>query len=198
MPKTKRTPERKRGKKEPVQGAEIQKTMTVSEILALVPNAEPTLREYGLHCFHCSASALENLEEGCHSHGFGDEEIDDLVEDLNILLKEKPARPETLTLTLPAARALKGIATAEDHEGDVLIVAVDGTGSFCMEFAKERPIDHHIFSHPEEPTVEIAASVLTLGRIGGATIDFREERFKLDLPEDGACGCSQESCSCTE
>ncbi len=157
--------------------------MRVSEIVALLPNAGPLLGEYGLHCFGCPANTLETLEEGCRGHGFTDEDIHELVEDLNTLLREQPQRPQTLTITTDAARALRTVAEQEGHRGEDLLVAIDETGNFCIEFEKE-PRLSLAFSNMEEPDVRVFATPLTLGRIGGATIDFRDGRFKLDLPED--------------
>ncbi|MBI3331626.1 DUF1858 domain-containing protein [Candidatus Peregrinibacteria bacterium] len=168
----------------------ITKTMTVSTILGFLPEAEPVLAEYGLHCFHCSANTLENLEDGCRTHGFEDAEIDELVDDLNTLLQERPQRPDTLTLTKVAAEALMNVMESEGRMEEGLQVIADEHGSFCMEFKKSRADDEREFSHPEVPTVRIFASAVTLGRIGGATIDFRDGRFKLDLPGDTASGCA--------
>src|SRR3989344_3600784 len=81
----------------------IQRSMPVMEILTILPHSEALLAQYGLSCFHCSANAVETLEQGCMSHGFAMEDIDDLVKDLNELLKDAPLRPQTITLTKDAA-----------------------------------------------------------------------------------------------
>lgn len=177
----------------------IAKAMRVAEILALLPEAEPVLAQYGLHCFHCSANVYETLDEGCKTHGFTDEDIGDLVTDLNELLESRPARPQTLTLTLPAAQALVGIAKGEGKEGQGLEVGVDEGGGFCMEFREKPAEGDRTFFHADAPAMQIFASALTLQRIGGATIDFRDGRFKLDLPEDAqkkGCACGKGECGC--
>ncbi len=181
----------------------ISKFMPIMEIVTLMPEAKNILAEYGLHCFSCAGSEYEALGEGCTGHGFSDEEIDELVDDLNQMLRDMPPRPETLTLTLEGARAIKKIADAEERTDQILEVIADANGGFCMEFQTEpsaglRPAGK-IFTNPNEPSIRVAASPLTLIRIGGATIDFRDGRFKLDLPEDaktGGCGCSGASCDC--
>ncbi len=132
-------------------------------------------------------------------HGIEEEELDELVDDLNTLLKEAPARPQSLTITAPAAKAIRTIAEAEKRNGQGLVVTADGRGGFCLEFRAEPDDDESIFHNAEEPDVRIFASTLTLRRIGGATIDFRDERFKLDLPEDiqqSGCACSANGCNC--
>lgn len=186
-------PEKTRTAAKPV----ITKRMLVADILALCPDSEPMLAEYGLSCFHCSGAELESLEDGCRSHAFETEEIDELVDDLNTLIADMPARPQTLEVTLSAAHAIRDVAEGEKKTGEGLAVIVDGHGGFCMEFKKDPDTDEKTFVHQDAPDVRIFASIMTLYRIGGATIDFRDGRFKLDLAEDSkaGCGCGG-SCSC--
>ena len=177
----------------------IHKDMLVADIVALCPEAQSVLAEYGLHCFGCEGSAYETLSEGCLGHGFEESDILELVDDLNEMIHTMPVKPETITVTLPAAKAIEQVAKDSDKSGEGLLVTVDGHGGFCMEFQKELGHDQKVFFHPEKPEVRIFATSLTLKRIGGSTIDFREERFKLDLAEDSkaGCGCGG-SCSCTK
>lgn len=172
--------------------------MVVREIVTLVPAAADIMLEYGLHCFSCSVGGVETLEEGCHMHGMDDDTIDALVEDINDAIGTAPKRPQTITITADAARGIGEIAKKENRVGEILMVTVDEQGGFCLEF-QEKPLQGDIdFSCAEVPEVRIFASVLTLGRIGGATIDMRDGRFKLDLPdEDGCCGGDKDGCGCS-
>lgn len=176
--------------------------MSVAEIVGLLPDAESVLGEYGLHCFNCSANMSETLEEGYLSHGFAENELPDLVQDLNDLLKNQPVKPLRLTLTKEGAKALLGIAEKEAKEGEGLQVGTDEAGGFCMEFRKVPEDDSLVFFHREVPEMRLFATPMTLQRIGGSTIDFREGRFKLDLPEDvkkkEGCGCGggKGECGC--
>ena len=172
------------------------------EIVTMLPEAKSVLAEYGLHCFSCAGSEFENLDEGCRGHGFSDEEIDELVDDLNQMLRDLPARPETLIVMEDAARAIKKVADDEGQKHAILAVIADASGGFCMEFRSHSASepDEKVFMHNAVPEVRVIASLLTLKRIGGATIDFREGRFKLDLPEDlqkNGCACNPETCGCT-
>ena len=173
--------------------------MRVSEITALLPECGQLLAEYGLHCFGCEANATETLEEGCLGHGFSDEEIATLVDDLNTMYDERPPRPQTLTVTAEAARTLEGVLKEQDKAGWVLKVIVDETG-FCMEFADKPAKGDKSFSHREVPDLRVVASHETLDRVGGSTIDFRDGRFKLDLAKDlvpPSCAC-QGKCTCAD
>lgn len=190
---------KKTAKKTPVL-PRIHKDMSVAEITALLPEAGPLLSEYGLHCFNCAANMSETLEEGYMSHGFQENELDDLVNDLHTMLRERPDRPLMLTVTKPAAEALLGIGAAEGKAGHGLQVGTDETGGFCMEFSATAEEDSLVFFHREVPDMKLFATPLTLSRIGGSTIDFRDGRFKLDLPEDAqkkACACGGKGdCKC--
>ena len=179
--------------------ATINKEMTVREIMTLVPAAADIMIEYGLHCFSCSVGGVETLAEGCQMHGFDEDTVEALVEDINNALGEAPKRPQELIITADAARGIRDIALAEEKKDQMLVVTLDENGGFCLEF-QEKPLLGDIeFTHPEVSDVRIFASVLTLSRIGGSTIDVREGRFKLDVPEEeGCCKGTQESCGCSE
>src|SRR3989338_3557111 len=188
----------------------IHRQMPIAEIITLIPEAKSVLAEYGLHCFSCAGSEFETLVEGCLGHGFSEEEIDELVDDLNQMLDALPPRTQIITLTADAARAIKKVAKDEGQESAGLAVIADAAGGFCMEFCDGNSAAFQAaetFVNEDVPDVHVFASSLTLKRIGGATIDFREGRFKLDLPEDAAvpgcgssgasCGCTPESCDCS-
>lgn len=180
----------------------ISKHMRVSDILTLLPDAGPLVAQYGLHCFSCEANAHETLDEGCRTHGFSDEDIDDLVTDLNELLSSRPERPQTLSVTKDAAVALMSMLENEGKSDWGLSVGLDEGGGFCMEFAKAASADAKTFQNNDVPALRVFATTVTLGSIGGATIDFRDGRFKLDLPEDSkktACGCTDGgTCGCKD
>ncbi len=178
----------------------ITKHLRVSDILTLCPPAKEALAEYGIHCAGCSMNMQETLAEGGMLHGFSDEEVDALVDDINDMMKSMPARPEELTITAAAARAIKEVAKRERRKEKGLAVIVDENGGFCMEFKNKPAKDEKVFKNDEVSDIKVFASVLTLRRIGGSTIDFRDGRFKLDLPQDDAmnasCGCSDGACDC--
>ena len=174
--------------------------MRVGEIIALLPDAAGIMTEYGMHCSSCSIGAVETLAEGAGMHGFDDEVLTELLDDLNIALAEAPAKEHVLTITPEAAKKVQVIAEAENVAVPVLHVLVDTMGGFCLEFAEEELADGKSFSCAEVPSVVVSASLLVLNRIGGAVIDFREDRFKLDLPDEPSACCkgNADACGCTE
>ncbi len=168
--------------------------MRVSDILALLPECEPLLKEYGLSCVGCQMNSFETLADGCKSHGFLNEDINQLVVELNEMMASRPPRPQTLTVTKEAAEHLREIIREQGKQQAVLEVGLDERGGFSMDVLDELPDASLVFVHREVPEVRVAASALTLSRIGGATIDFREGRFKLDLPEEA----QKKTCACKE
>lgn len=189
----KKTPPRR--KKNVDTPREMTADLSVADIVSLCEGAEHVFADYGIHCAGCSVGGMESLAEACAIHGFDAEESAELLEALNALLRGAPKRPAALTITAEAARAIRKIAETEGHGGEALLVTADGRGGFCLEFRKEFA-EESAFRNREEPDVEVRASALTLRRIGGATIDLRDGRFKLDLPEERCSDCEHDTCRC--
>ncbi len=171
--------------------------MNVMEITALHPGAAGVLAAYGLHCTNCAFNTMDSLDVGARAHGLESDDIQNILTDLRELLETAPARMPVLTLTESAAAALKNLAAQEGKPGCLLRVMSDQTGGYCMEFAETMESDDHHFAHPAVNGVALISSPETLMRIGGATVDFRDNRFKLDLPSAATpCACDGESCAC--
>lgn len=155
--------------------------MRVADIIARYPEAAEVMAEYGLHCFSCAFNTQESLLEGCLGHSMSEEDVVNLVDDINDLIANEPKRPQVLSVTLAAAEALDAIATKEGKARQILSVIADEQNGFCMEFLGTPSADSKLFFHPGKAEVKLAASEMTLKRIGGSTIDYREGRFKLDV-----------------
>lgn len=171
-------------KKKPVKnGRQVHRDMPIFELVTLFPDTVEIMAEYGLYCAGCALGGNETLAEGCRLHGFTQDVIDDLLTDLNDAVAEKAAKSQEVFLSDSAARELHNIAQKEGETGKGLAVAVDELGNFSLEFqAQAKPADR-VFRNLKVPEVCIFVDPFTLARIGGATIDFREKRFKLDLPD---------------
>jgi len=197
---TKPLPQRDRsGKKAEVI---VTHTWTVAEIVGQYPQATEVMAEYGLHCFGCAVSSIETLEEGCQGHGFSEEDIDNLVEDINHVIASTPARPQTLGITKEAALGIRKIAEAEHPSGGAsssigLSVQANADGSFFMEFRESMEEGEKEFGCKDVPDVKIWASILTLQRVGGATVTLKEGKFKLEVESSAeCCGEKEEGCGC--
>jgi hybrid cluster-associated redox disulfide protein len=171
----------------------VTREWTVAEIVNHYPQTTEVMAEYGLHCFGCSVSAIETLEEGCAGHGFSEDDIDNLVYDINDAIANIPSRPQTLTITKEAAEGIREISEKEETKGQGLSVQANKDGSFFMEFRETMEEGESEFVNEEVSDVRIWASPLTLQRIGGATIMLKERKFTLEASE-GCCGEVQ--CDC--
>lgn len=54
---------------------QIDKKMTIGELLEKAPERAEILLEAGMHCLGCPASQAETIEEACEVHGIDVEEI---------------------------------------------------------------------------------------------------------------------------
>ena len=62
-------------------GALIDASMLVGDIITKHPLAAQFLMECGMGCIHCPASQMESLAEACAVHGIDGEEITDALND---------------------------------------------------------------------------------------------------------------------
>lgn len=65
---------------------EINKKMTIEEILNVNPQIANILMASGMHCLGCVMASGENLEQACGVHGIN---CDELVDRINDMLKNQ-------------------------------------------------------------------------------------------------------------
>ena len=66
----------------------IKKDMYIMELVMNYPETMELLLEAGLHCIGCGLSQYETLEEGAMGHGWDEEDLNYLVDELNKRVKE--------------------------------------------------------------------------------------------------------------
>lgn len=59
---------------------EIDKTITIGELLKKYPEKADILLSAGMHCLGCPASQSETIEEACQVHGI---DVEELMKELN-------------------------------------------------------------------------------------------------------------------
>lgn len=59
---------------------EINKNMTIGELLEKAPEKAEILLEAGMHCLGCPASQAETIAEACDVHGI---DVEELIKKLN-------------------------------------------------------------------------------------------------------------------
>ncbi len=60
--------------------AEINKEMTILEVVQQWPEAASIFMQHGMGCLGCAIAQFENIEQGASAHGI---DVDSLIEDLN-------------------------------------------------------------------------------------------------------------------
>ncbi len=65
--------------------------MTVLEALQIDSDIAGILMQAGMHCIFCGAAAGESLQEAGYVHGIGDEQMDEMIDQINDFLANKPA-----------------------------------------------------------------------------------------------------------
>lgn len=66
--------------------ANINKEMTIADIIRIDTGVIPILMEAGMHCVGCPSAQGESLEEAAMVHGM---DIDALIDDINAYLADK-------------------------------------------------------------------------------------------------------------
>ncbi len=74
----------------------VTKDTTIEELVDNVPGAVKYLMEKGIRCIVCGEPIWGTLEEAAEEKGFGPEDIEQFVRDLNELVKNPPKEEEEL------------------------------------------------------------------------------------------------------
>ncbi len=61
----------------------INKSMTLGEVVEKFPESAEVMMNYGLHCIGCHVASWETIEQGALGHGMGEKEIEKMVNEMN-------------------------------------------------------------------------------------------------------------------
>jgi iron-sulfur cluster assembly protein len=176
----------------------ISPQMTIDEIFATFPERSQHLAQImaqaGLNCVGCQAATWETLESGVLGHGYSEEEMQGLIDQMNEVIAT-PIDSSKITMTKRAAEKFKQIAASEGKEGSALRFAdrSGGCGGFEYElsFSKKPTTTDQIF---HSFGVDIHVDQGVVGRLLGSEIDYLDglngAGFKVTNPNvKRACGC---------
>lgn len=65
----------------------VTKQTNIAELINKYPDTAEVLLSYGLHCVGCMASTFDSIEAGAKIHGMEDEEIEEMIERINEVIK---------------------------------------------------------------------------------------------------------------
>ncbi len=67
----------------------INKSMTLGEVVEKFPESAEVMMNYGLHCIGCHVASWETIEQGALGHGMGEKEIEKMVNEINKKISSK-------------------------------------------------------------------------------------------------------------
>ncbi|MFY7842896.1 MAG: iron-sulfur cluster assembly accessory protein [Rhabdochlamydiaceae bacterium] len=179
---------------------EIHREMTIESILSNFPHKSQKLAQEitntGLHCVGCGAATWETLEAGMLSHGFSEEEVDQLVFRLNDILSQEMDL-STISMTKKAVEKYKAILNDEGKENWSLRFGDKAGGcsgfEYFLDYSEKAKEDDEVFhSHG----LEIHVNKHMVSRLLGSEIDYVDglngSGFKISNPNaKGSCGCGK-------
>jgi iron-sulfur cluster assembly accessory protein len=189
----------------------INKDTIISEILTINPNKSALLTEmlmdFGIHCVGCGASTFETLGQGVLGHGYTEDQLTKLVEDLNKAINSDDSQTTSsnqtneqtfnLTLTPFAISKVKEAMKQRGKANSTLKVSVLAGG--CSGFM----YDLQFMDNPskedlnfKQDKINIAVDKNNLDQLNGIQIDFvdtlNESGFKFENPNATQdCGCGK-------
>lgn len=181
----------------------IKATMTVGDVIQMVPESIPIMLNYGLHCVGCNAATWETLEQGAMGHGMAQDVFDKMLGEINDLAKkeaEKLEEPVEQTITVSEAAAKKATAMAESAGRANVILRVSVVPGGCagfkydMDFVDAPDADDFII---EAHGIKTVLNKSSMEAIAGSTLDYvetlKESGFKITnkkFTQSCACGDS--------
>jgi len=127
---------------------DIHKDQIIGEVVGMFPEATEIMLGYGLHCVGCHVNMYETIEQGMLGHGFTEEQMNDLIEELNEAWEElngeggdQEISPEAeqmdCEVTEIALQKVIDVAQAEEKGGFFLRIKARNSGNkirFAMDF----------------------------------------------------------------
>lgn len=178
--------------------SKITRDWTIEKILRGFPDKSQklssALTRAGLACASCQAATWETLEAGMLGHGFEDEAIDRLLDELNDILTYQ-VDLNTISLTEAAAEHFKKILILEGKPGYALRFGdkMGGCNGFeyTLDFSDQAQETDQVF---HSYGIDIHVDKAMLKRLLGSEIDYEESLmgsgFKITNPN------ATTSCSC--
>lgn len=192
----------------------ITRDTIISGILNVNPSKSRVITEmlldFGIHCIGCGASTFETLGQGVLGHGFSEQQLDKLINDLNKVISEETetesktdanqeitAEIFSLKLTEHAVKKVKQVIKQRKTPSATLRVSVIPGGCsgymYDMQFIDKPSKDDLNF---KQNGVNIAVDKKSTDMLHGMEIDYidtlNESGFKFNNPNaEHGCGCGK-------
>ena len=191
----------------------ITKDILISEVLALNPSKSAVLAEmlldFGIHCIGCGASTFETLGQGVVGHGFSEQQLDKLIDDLNKVIAEesettkdnKEITTEIFSLKLSdnAIKKVKEIMKQKRNKNTSSTLRVSVVPGGCSGYLYDLQIMDKASKDDlnfKQDGVNIAVDKKSTEMLHGMIIDYiatlNESGFKFNNPNaQHGCGCGK-------
>jgi len=188
----------------------LSRDTIISEILEKNPSKSRLLTEmlldFGIHCVGCGASTVETLGQGVLGHGYNEDQLNKLVDDLNKVIESEdqgnslkviPAQDFKLTLTNQAIKKVRESIEQSGNSNSTLRVSVVTGGCsgylYDLQFIDTPSKEDLNF---KQDNVNIAVDKGSMDSLNGMEIDFldtlNESGFKFNNPNaEHGCGCGK-------
>jgi len=164
----------------------ISKKIVLGEVIEKYPEVAPIFAGAGLHCIGCHVSAYESLEDGCLSHGFSPNDIDDLVKKANekIALYDKL---DKISFTTSAVKEF-GKRILKEKSKFIKIEPLFGGEFDFVPVNKKEDDDVEIIFGEEKSKVTILIAPRIERMLRGVIIDFdlKKKDFVASRRKDSA------------
>ena len=170
----------------------IAKDMMISEVIEKYPSTIETLLMTGVHCIGCHVSYFETLEQGMKGHGMADEEVDQVIEEMNNVVKnEKLTNNNEVKITEKAINKIKSVI--KNKKGLRIEVVPGGCSGYMYNITTEDKInkDDQVI---EEGGIHIIIDNESFNLLKGSKLDYvdglQDAGFKIHNPNaKSTCGC---------
>ncbi|HEY5713958.1 MAG TPA: iron-sulfur cluster biosynthesis family protein [Candidatus Gracilibacteria bacterium] len=154
----------------------------IGDILGAMPEASEILASHGVACASCHINAYETLEQGILGHGFGQDTLDDILQDLNeaaadMGLTTESTKKNPPTLTTAAANKIRDFQKSQHKEGfgfriEVTDFSLEDPGYF-LDLEEKPDKEDHIINSQE---VQLWLSPDSYRFLQNKTIDYVETK----------------------
>ncbi len=188
----------------------INKDWTISEIFKRFPNhideLSDVMSDYGLHCAGCNANQFETLAEGIEGHGFDEDLLISLIDDLNNVIKNDKSKSDSsddLLISKSALSKLSDILSRKSKElkkSVYLRVNYNSSDDICYKDVyslgfESKVSKNDVLVDTNDDVVKIVLAKNDLDYFKGLVVDYVDNEemtgFKITTSiNDGGCGCS--------
>ncbi|MEK6918847.1 MAG: DUF1858 domain-containing protein [Nanoarchaeota archaeon] len=204
-------PNKKSFSKKEVKSLRIGKDWTISDIFKRFPQhideLSDVMTEYGLHCVGCNANQFETVEQGCEGHGFDEDIINSLVDDMNKVVSKKKEsskdEDDSIIVSKQALLMLSDILSRKSKElkKDVFLrINFNGASedSCCQNLYslgfEAKPSKNDVIVDTAKEGVKIVLNKDHLDNFSGISIDYANDGeskgFKI------TASMNNEGCAC--